>query len=123
MKTLTQIYKEKITGVLSCYDRLIFTGTLKRISYAQGMTGYLYGNNIRIFDYPRFAEPFKKLIRSNAERIAKENNIKIEFIRKSHIRKEDLVKAVLEKRGYQPGLVHILSAMEACPSYQPKYYE
>jgi len=28
MKTLEQIYKEKINGVLSCYDRLIFTGTL-----------------------------------------------------------------------------------------------
>ena len=119
MKTLEQIYKEKITGVLSCYDRLIFTGTLMKISYAKGMTGYMYANGIRIFDYPKFAEPFKELIRSNAERIANENRIKIEFVRKSHIRKEDLVKAVLEKRGYHPGLVHILSAMEACPSYQP----
>ena len=119
MKTLEQIYKEKITGVLSCYDRLIFTGTLKKISYAQGMTGYMYANSIRIFDYPKFAEPFKELIRSNAEKIANENRVEIEFVRKSNIRKEDLVKTVLEKRGYQPGLVHILSAMEACPSYQP----
>lgn len=119
MELLTDHYKNKISGVLSCYDRLVFTGTLKQISYAQGMTGYLYSNNIRIFDYPKFAEPFKETIRTNAEALAKENNIEIEFVRKSHIRKEDLVKAVLRERGDHPGLVHIISAMESCASYQP----
>ena len=83
------------------------------------MTSYLYTHNIRIFDYPKFAEPFRNEIRANAEQIAKDNNIEIEFVRKSHIRKEDLVKKVLEKRGYHPGLVHIISAMEACGSYKP----
>jgi len=119
MELITQQYSDKISGVLSCYDRMVFTGTLKQISYAQGMTSYLYAKNVRIFDYPRFAEPYKELIRNNAEGIAKENNIEIEFVRKTHIRKEDLVSAVLKKRGYHSGLVHIISAMESCPSYQP----
>ena len=69
----------------------------------------MYLNNIRIFDYPRFAEPLKDIIRGNAEKIANENNIEIEFIKKSHIRKEDIILKKLKKRGYQPGLVHILS--------------
>ena len=43
----------------------------------------------------------------------------IEFVAKTHIRKEDLVKKVLDKRGTHPGLVHIISAMEACGSYKP----
>ncbi len=38
---------------------------------------------------------------------------------KSHIRKEDLVKKILDKRGGHTGLVHILSAMESCSSYRP----
>lgn len=119
MELITEQYKDKIHGVLGCYDRLIFTGTLKQISYARGMTNYLYSNNVRIFDYPKFAEPFKETIRTNAERIAKENNIEIEFVSKSHIRKEDLVSSVLKQRGYHQGLVHIISAMESCPSYKP----
>jgi hypothetical protein len=119
MELITERYKDKITGILQCYDRLIFTGTLKRISYSQGMTSYMYSNNIRIFDYPKFSEPYRDFIRNNAEKIASENNIEIEFVRKSHIRKEDLVQAVLKKRGYSPGIVHILSAMETCSSYQP----
>ena len=56
------------------------------------MTSYLYSQNIKIFDYAKFAELFKEEIRTNAEQIAKDNNLEIEFVRKSHIRKEDLVK-------------------------------
>lgn len=83
------------------------------------MTSYLYSQGICIFDYAKFAEPFREQLRTNAEQVAKEQNVKIEFVRKSHIRKEDLVKKVLDNRGYHSGLVHIISAMEACGSYKP----
>ena len=119
MELLTDSYKEKISGTLSCLDRIVLTGTLPQMCYSAGMTSYLYSQGIKIFDYPKFAEPFKKELRSNAERIAKEENVAIEFVAKTHIRKEDLVKKVLDKRGTHPGLVHIISAMESCPSYKP----
>lgn len=119
MDLLTTTYRDKINGTLSCLDRVILTGTIPQICYSQGMTSYLYSKNIRIFDYSKFAEPFREELHTNAEQIAKDSNIEIEFVRKSHIRKEDLVKKVLEKRGYHTGLVHIISAMEACGSYLP----
>ncbi len=119
MDLLTTTYAKKIAGTLSCLDRVIITGTIPQICYSQGMTSYLYSKGIRIFDYAKFTEPYKEELRSNAEQIAKDNNIEIEFVRKSHIRKEDLVKKVLDKRGYHTGLVHILSAMESCNSYKP----
>ena len=119
MNLLTNLHKEHIHGILSCYDRVIITGTLPQISYSGGITSYLYNKGIRIFDYPKFAESFRDTLRLNAETLAKENNIEIEFVAKSHVRKEDIVKKVLEKRGNNPGLVHILSAMESCSSYRP----
>jgi len=119
MDLLTVSHETKISGMLGCFDRLIFTGTIPQICYAQGMTTYLYSNNIRIFDYPKFAEPFKKEIRDNAEKLARDNSVEIEFVAKTHIRKEDLVQQVLKKRGSHPGLVHIISAMEACSSFKP----
>ena len=119
MKLLTEKYQDKIIGVLSCYDRVVITGTLPTICFAKGMTSWLYSQAIRIFDYPKFADNLRHKIRENAERLACENGIEIEHIRKKHIRKEDRVKKVLEKRGYAPGLVHIISAMETCQSYRP----
>lgn len=117
---LTERYSESIAGVVESYDRIVISGNLQPLCYAQGMTKYLYNQGIRIFDYTQFAEPLRNLIRSNAERLAKENGIEIEFISKSQaIRKEDQVQAVLAERGQQPGLVHILSAMESCVAYEP----
>jgi hypothetical protein len=116
---LTERHADQIAGMLSCYDRILIFGTLPNICFAEGMTSYLYAHKVRIFDYPCFAQPFREELRENAERLAAESGIAIEHIRKKNIRKEDLVQAVLAKRGQYPGLVAIFSAMEACPSYQP----
>ena len=72
------------------------------------------------FDYPKWAQPLRDAIRENAERLAAENGIEIEFVRsRKSFRKEDRVKEILDQRGEQPGLVCILSAMEPCGSYKP----
>lgn len=116
---LTERYRERLAGVLSCYDRIIITGTLPGACYAAGMTSFLYSRGIRIFDYARFAEPLRERIRAAAEAAATAAGVAIEHLNKAHIRKEDVVAAVLKARGDRPGLVHIISAMEACESYKP----
>ena len=105
--------------MLSCWDRVLVFGTLPKICFAAGMTSYLNERQVRIFDYPRFAEPFRDQLRENADRLAAEAGIEIEFIRKRNFRKEKRVKEVLARRGEHPGLVAILSAMEPCSSYKP----
>ena len=49
---LTDRYKNDLLGVLSCYDRIVITGTLPGVCYAQGMTSYLYAHEIKIFGSP-----------------------------------------------------------------------
>ena len=116
---LVERYDDRIAGVLSCYDRVVVTGTLPTVCYAEGMTKFLYANGIRIFDYARFAEPLRERVRERAASLAGEAGAAIEHITKSHIRKEAVVAKVLEQRGSQPGLVHVISAMEACDTYKP----
>jgi hypothetical protein len=116
---LSERYHAELDGVLSCYDRIIITGSLQPFCYAQGMTHYLYQHGIRIFDYPKFAEPLRDRIRANAEALAEANGVKIEFVRKKDFRKENRIQKILKERGEQPGLVHVFGAMEACSSYRP----
>jgi len=118
-KLLSERFDQEVDGVLNCYDRVVITGNLQTLCYAQGMTSYLYQKGIRIFDYAKFAEPFRESIRENAEKLAEKNGIKIEFIRKKDFRKEARVQELLKTRGELPGLVHIFGAMEACNSYRP----
>jgi len=111
-------YDERIAGVLSCYDRIVITGTLPTVCYAEGMTRFLYAHEIRIFDYPEFASMLRDRVRARAGELAARTGIEIEHIAKSHVRKEEVVAKVLEERGEHPGLVHVISAMEACDCYQ-----
>jgi hypothetical protein len=53
-QSLTDRYDDQIGGMLSCYDRVVITGTLPTICYAAG-----YAAGIRIFDYPAFAQTLR----------------------------------------------------------------
>src|SRR5688500_15640692 len=117
---LTERYATRIRGVLSCFDRMVIQGTLPDIAHAQAFTRELNRRGIRIFDFTKFAEPLRERIRESAEKLAKEHDVEIEFIR--HVdafRKEDRIQEIVAERGTKPGLVHVFSAMESCPSFKP----
>jgi hypothetical protein len=120
LQLLTERRSEQVSGVLSCFDRILIQGTLPGLCYAEGMTGYLYAHQVRIFDYTQWAQPRREALRENAERLASENGLKIDFIRRpKSFRKEDRIHQVLKERGEHPGLVWIFSVMEPCSTYRP----
>jgi DNA-binding transcriptional ArsR family regulator len=119
-RALAERYSEHLAGVLSCYDRMLITGTLPTVCFAGGMTSFLFRNKIPIFDYAKFAMALRERVREQAQAIAAEAGIEIEHIAKRHIRKEDVVAKKLAKRGDHPGLVHVISAMESCSTYKSR---
>ncbi len=119
MNAFVERHQDAIAGVISCFDRVILSGMLPDIGYAGAMGHYLRQRDIRYFDYARWAEPLRDTIRHHAESLAEAAGLEIEFVRKHKaFRKEERIKAVLAERGDHPGLVHIFSAMESCPSYR-----
>lgn len=117
---ITDKHADKIYGTITCYDRMIIQGYIPGWSYADGMTTYLKANDIRIFDFSSFSQPLTEQVRQNAARIAEENGIEIEFIRKLRaFRKDDRIQQIISESGKTEGLVHIFSAMESCSTYKP----
>jgi hypothetical protein len=100
-QAVTERYAERIVGVLSCYDRLVITGTLPTVCDAD------------------FARTLRERVRETAAALAAAAGVEIEHVGKPHVRKEDIVARVLVQRGDAPGLVHVISAMEACDAYKP----
>jgi NAD(P)-dependent dehydrogenase (short-subunit alcohol dehydrogenase family) len=95
---LTDRYAKQIRGVVSCFDRMLITGTLPGICYPDGISFFLRTHGIRIFDYPSFVEPLRDEVRQNAERLAQENNLEIEFIRSAHaFRKEARICTIVAR--------------------------
>jgi len=113
-------HADKIMGVLSCPDRVIIQGTLPDICHPNAMTMFFNARGIRIFDFKQWAAPMREEIRETIQRLAAENGVEIEFIRKQQdFRKEQRIKEILAQRGDHPGIVHIFSAMESCTAFKP----
>jgi hypothetical protein len=117
---LTERYAARIRGVLACFDRIVLTATLPDICHPEGMTKHLAGKGIRVFDFTKWAEPLNQELRVNAEELATQSGLTIEYISKPRsFRKEERIKGILAKRGSEPGLVHIFTAIESCTEYRP----
>jgi len=69
MENIIDRHAKKIQAILSCFDRIILTGTIPGICYADGMSTLLRTKGIRIFDYTKWAEPLREEIRTNAEQL------------------------------------------------------
>ena len=95
---LTDKYTDKIYGTITCYDCIIIQGDIPRWSHAEGMTGYLNANNIRIFDFSIFFQPFTEQIHANAQHVADECGIEIDFIRKLRaFHKDDWIQEIIQQ--------------------------
>ncbi len=122
MTTLIERYASHISGTISCYDRIVITGTVPGICYAQGMETFLRCENIRLVDYPLFAKRFCEIIHTNIRKIAKEAGIEIDYIRSTKaVRKEERVQEVLKEATISEGIVHIFSVIEGCSMFEYRY--
>lgn len=119
MNDFIKRHADDIAFSLSCYDRVVITGTLVDIGHARAATGWLGSRGIRIFDFPKWADRLRDALRENAQAVAQANDLEIDFIQKKNFRKEERIKAIIAERGGHPGLVHIFSAMEPCGAYKP----
>jgi hypothetical protein len=99
---------------------MVITGTLPGVCYAEGMTSFLKAvasaSSIALASPSRCASESAPGRRSSWRAAPASRS---SSLAKAHIRKEEVVARVLEARGEGPGLVHLLSAMEACTSYRP----
>lgn len=117
---LTETHKEKIIGTLYCYDRINIKCTAGMLGFAIGMGIFFNMLKRRCFDFHKVFEPVTAEIIANAEKIAKDNDMEIEYIRNvKAFRKDDKIADILLERGEHEGLVKIYSQLENCNTYKP----
>jgi hypothetical protein len=115
-------YEDLITGTISCYDRLLISGTLPRWGYADAMTAYMVQERIPFISYTYFAESINQQIRQRMEFISAADGMSIQNIKKPRtFNKEKEVQKILLKRGMAEGIVKIFSVMEGCDGYEYRW--
>lgn len=105
-------YDGEITAHLRCFDRVIIHGTLVDVAHPGALLTHMNAAGFRPRDLARFAEPINRQVRDHAIKLARQHGVEIEQVTTKKFRQEDRVAAILKKRGYHPGLIHVFAVKE-----------
>jgi hypothetical protein len=110
-------HADAITGVLSGFDRLVFRGILRPISYPNGLKRLLWKNNVLLKDFGPYAQRFTTQVKEASCRAALKQGRPVEYLRSSDIDKEAVALKIMKRDHITSGLIAVLTALEPCTSF------
>jgi hypothetical protein len=115
MKKFLDKHAEKVTGTISCFDRLIFKGYLP-LAWPDAMEKLIAHNGLKIKDFKRFVSSSSERLKNHAKALAERNGRSYRHLQRP-ARKEDLARQIAERDEITEGLVCVLTAVESCQSF------
>jgi hypothetical protein len=110
-------HEDRIAGIISGFDRVLFRGTLRSISHVRGMNIFLASQHVLYKDFGAFVHRLTSQIKAHAENIALKHGRPLQYLTSSKIRKEDLARKIMQKDNITQGLICIFSCLEPCRSF------
>lgn len=117
MQQFLDRHQARIVGVLSGFDRLLFRGTLRSISYLVGMDKFLNVHGVLYKHFGRFAERVSDKLKEHARQFADKHQRPFHYLQSSSLSKEDYARTIMERDDIRRGLVCVLSCVEPCQTY------
>lgn len=117
MTSFVTKHAQCITGVLQCFDRLVFHGHLQPIASPRGLAAHLVRLGIRVADFFRVGKLWQARLIGHAKATAGRARRPFVYLQTKQ-RKEDLVQRLLREHPTQGGLVCVLEAVEAFNSFR-----
>ena len=118
MKEFIAKHRQEIAGVLSGFDRLVFRGTLRSISYPEGMMSYLWANQVRLTEFGRHvlrvSERLKQACRAKAEALRRP----MKYLASAAESKEEVAREIAAREKIEEGLICVLSCVEPCRTFE-----
>lgn len=114
-------YAELIIGVLSGFDRLVFRGSLKTLSYLSGMQKYLNFADVLLKDFGNHVESMSKRIKKTTKALAKARGITEVYLPSPKTDKEAVARQIALDQGITEGPICVLSTVEVCRSYNVRH--
>jgi hypothetical protein len=111
-------HAEKITGVLSGFDRIICRGHLLPLCHEGGVSRFLSRQGVLLKEFGRFVETVTGMIRDAALRVVGARRRPIRYLESSRDSKEDIARALLAEHPIRSGPICLLSTVEPCSSWR-----
>jgi len=107
-----------VRGVLSGFDRLFFCGTLRAISYADGLQGYLWFRRIPYKDFAAHSQEVTVRLEEASLRQAHQRGREIRYLNSAQHSKEDIAREIAARDRIKSGLICVLRSVDPCMSFQ-----
>lgn len=117
MTRFIQQYGDKLIGILSGFDRLVFRGTLRTIAFVAGMFGFMCSRRILLKNFGRFAQVATEQLKAASLAKANELHRPVLYLPSSNDSKEVIAREIAKRDGISDGLVCVLKCVEPCRSF------
>lgn len=110
---------QRVCGVLSGFDRLLFRGIWRCVIDPRGLNGSLYGAKVALTNYGQHVQEVSRRLKDASLAHAREVGCEIRYLDSSQERKKDIALGIAQSDGIRPGggLICLLSCVEPCVTF------
>jgi len=117
MERFLQRHQGRHSGSITGFDRLLFRGILRSISYVEGLNYFMGNQRVPFKGFKAFVEKFSAGVRKRGEEIARRAGRPFHYLAASRTDKDKFVREVMERDRVEEGLVCVLACVEPCQSF------
>jgi hypothetical protein len=117
MKGFTTKHTDRLAGVLSGFDRLVFRGSLRRLSFVEGRRAYLSERKVLLKEFGAHAEAITKQVKADCLAAAEAAQVPVRYLPSANTSKEEVARQIARERGVTAGPVRLLGALEVFRGY------
>ena len=118
MEQFLSKHASAVIGALSGFDRLVFRGTLRQLSYSKGMMSYLWAVQVLLKDFAGHAQALTQRLRDASATLAGRTSRPVRYLPSSATSKEQIAREIARTDGITQGLICVLTVVEPCLSYE-----
>ena len=106
-----------IHGHLNGFDRMLFRGSLRLLSYLTGMTYFMNQKHILLKDFLPWAQELTSRVVTESKARAIREGRPVQYVESSAANKEELALEIARRDQITEGLIGVLSCVESCHGY------
>lgn len=117
MKRFLERHRDRITGTLSGFDRMLFRGTLRSITHVSGLEIFLYSQHVLMKDFSNYVLKLSERLVEHAKQLAHKAGRPYVYLPSSKDSKEELALQIAERDAIKQGLIVVFACVEPCQSF------
>jgi hypothetical protein len=118
MTDILKLLGDKVMGVISGFDRLLFRGLLRCVINPRGLNGYLYRAKVAMTDFEAHAQQVSQRLIEESLREPRATGCEIRYLPGSRDRKKDIALEIARRDGIREGRICVLTCVEPCISFR-----